>query len=225
MIRDASALSESLGYTFQDPKLFEAALTHRSATGRHNERLEYLGDAVLALVVAQALFDKLPRAREGELTRLRAALVKRDTLAEVATEIGLGDFLRLGPGELKSGGFRRDSILADALEAVIGAVFVEAGLDAAADCICRVFGARLDRLPDGETLKDPKTRLQEHLQGNSLPLPEYTVEHIHGEPHALTFTVRCRIDSLDVSEQGIANSRRRAEQEAARRVLGRISSG
>ena len=225
MIRDAAALHEALGYTFNDPKLLEAALTHRSAAGRHNERLEFLGDAVLALSIAQVLFESLPRAREGELTRLRAALVKRDTLAEIAAEIELGNYLRLGPGELKSGGFRRESILADALEALIGAIFVESGLDAADRCIRRLFGTRLESLPDGDALKDPKTRLQEHLQGCQLPLPEYVVEHVHGEPHALTFTVRCRVDALGLSEQGIASSRRRAEQEAARRALSRIASG
>jgi ribonuclease-3 len=166
---------DALGYECNDAALLEEALTHRSAGSSHNERLEFLGDAVLNFVVAKLVFDEFADADEGDLSRFRASLVSGETLAVIAAEIDLGSQLRLGSGELKSGGFRRKSILADALEALFGAVYLDGGFDAAARVIERLFVARLDRLPSAAELKDPKTRLQEALQARGLPLPSYAV--------------------------------------------------
>ena len=166
---------ERLQYEPRDLTLFRAALTHRSATGSNNERLEFLGDAVLNLLVAHALYRVFPQANEGDLSRLRARLVSREPLAEIAAELGLGEALQLGSGELKSGGFRRHSILADALEALCGAIFLDGGLDGVEPLIERLFGPRLAALPEPEALKDAKTRLQEYLQSRSLALPRYAV--------------------------------------------------
>lgn len=216
-------LREALGYEPRDMALFHAALTHRSASGPNNERLEFLGDAVLSLVVAQHLYRSFPSAAEGDLSRLRARIVSREPLAEVAAEIGLGDVLLLGSGELKSGGFRRQSILADALEAVCGALFLDGGLEAAGQVILKLLAPRIAALPDPAQLKDAKTRLQEFLQARSLSLPRYQVESIEGEAHAQTFHVSCEVTALGLRVQGGGSSRRRAEQEAAELMLREVA--
>jgi ribonuclease-3 len=210
---------ERLGHRFGDPSLLEAALTHRSAGRINYERLEFLGDSVLNFVVALALFRAFPAAPEGDLSRLRAALVSSPSLAAVAAELALGDQLRLGGGELKSGGFRRDSILADSLEALFGAVYLDGGLDAAQGVIERLLGPRLQDLPSAETLKDSKTRLQEALQSRGLALPRYALEEVGGEPHEQWFVASCEAAGLQLRATGRGSSRRRAEQEAAQRVL------
>jgi len=216
-------LRARLGYEPADAGLFVAALTHRSAGRPHNERLEFLGDAVLNLLVAEHLYRGFPAAAEGDLSRLRAWLVSAPPLAEIAAAIGLGEELRMGSGELKTGGFRRESILADALEAVIGAVYLDGGLAAAHGVVFRLFGERLSRLPDPQELKDPKTRLQEYLQSRGLQLPTYEVVRTEGEVHAQTFWVQCCAGALSLSATGQGLSRRRAEQEAAGLVLKAIS--
>jgi ribonuclease-3 len=212
-------LREQLGYDALDASLFEAALTHRSSGSRNNERLEFLGDAVLNLLVAEQLYQRFPSASEGDLSRLRSRVVSADPLAEVALALRMGDELRLGSGELKTGGFRRQSILADALEAVIGATYLDRGLEAAREVVARLFGARLADLSGAAELKDPKTRLQELLQARGLPLPGYVVESVEGEAHAQQFRVRCEVPALGLGRPGEGSSRRRAEQEAALRVL------
>lgn len=214
-----------LGYSFGDPALLEVALTHRSAGRANYERLEFLGDSVLNFVVAVLAFQHYPEASEGDLSRYRAALVSSRSLADVAAELELGDQLRLGGGELKSGGFRRGSILADSLEAVFGAIYLDGGLDSARDVIGRLFQTRLAQLPTAQDLKDPKTRLQEALQSRGLALPRYTMEEVSGEPHEQWFVASCVVASLEVSERGEGPSRRKAEQEAAQRVLAALEQG
>jgi ribonuclease-3 len=210
---------ERLGYEPRDLGLFRAALTHRSATGPNNERLEFLGDSVLNLLIARELYVAFPQATEGDLSRLRARLVSREPLAEIAAELNVGDILQLGSGELKSGGFRRQSILADALEALLGAIFLDSGLPAAEPVIVRLFARRIAALPEPEALKDAKTRLQEHLQSRGLALPRYAVSRVEGEDHAQRFTVSCEVAVLGLHTQGSGSSRRRAEQAAAERML------
>jgi len=216
---------KGLDYEFAHPDLLRLALTHRSRGNPNNERLEFLGDAVLNMVVAELLFRARPDVPEGDLSRLRARIVRERTLAEVARELELGDHVLLGPGELKSGGFLRDSILADAVEALIGAVFLDGGFEAARALIQRLMDGRIEALPDAETLKDPKTRLQELLQGRSLKLPEYAVTNECGADHDRSFTVVCRVEILDAPISATAGSRRKAEQAAARRALEMISKG
>ena len=213
-------MRERLNYEPRDEALFRAALTHRSAPGPNNERLEFLGDAVLNLAVARYLFEAFPQATEGDLSRLRARVVSAEPLAEVAAWLGVGEALQLGSGELKSGGFRRQSILADALEALCGALFLDGGLPAAETFIRRLLEPRIAALPAPETLKDPKTRLQEYLQSRGLALPTYSVVSVEGEPHEQIFEVSCRVSALAQVAQGRGSSRRRAEQEAAERILG-----
>ena len=216
----AKWLRDRLEIVPHEMALFEAAFTHRSAPGRiNNERLEFLGDAVLNLLAAELLYQRFPAASEGDLSRLRARLVSTAPLAEAAQSLGLGDELRLGSGELKTGGFRRESILADALEALIGAVYLDAGLEAARAVVARFCEPLIDTLPPPEDLKDPKTRLQELLQGRGLALPEYRVEQVSGEPHLQHFSVRCEVPELHIATAGEGSSRRRAEQDAAQRVL------
>ncbi len=210
---------ESFGHAFAQPALCHAAVTHRSAGAVHNERLEFLGDSVLNCSVARLLYDAHPEADEGALSRLRATLVSGETLAQIAGELGLGEHLRLGPGELKTGGFRRASILADALEALLGAIFLDSGFDAAAAAVARILGARMAELPAADSLKDPKTRLQEALQAHGLALPIYTLTAVAGDPHAQSFTVSCEVPVLGVSAVGEGGSRRRAEQLAAAKLL------
>ena len=215
---------EHLDYEPRDAALFAAALTHRSAAGPNNERLEFLGDAVVNLLIAHALYDAFPGADEGDLSRLRARLVSREPLAEVATGLGVGAMLQLGSGELRSGGFRRQSILADALEALFGAIFLDGGLGAAERVIRRLFAGRIAALPEPEALKDAKTRLQEYLQSRSLTLPRYVILGIEGEDHAQTFRVSCEVPGLALRVEGGGSSRRRAEQQAAARMLDAIAA-
>ncbi|MGI9246679.1 MAG: ribonuclease III [Steroidobacteraceae bacterium] len=214
-----------LGYRFSDPALLEAALTHRSASRINYERIEFLGDSVLNFVVALLTFRKFPQAPEGDLSRYRAALVSAPSLAAAAAALALGDQLRLGSGELKSGGFRRDSILADSLEAILGAVYLDGGLEPVGGVIERLLGHRLQELPAAETLKDPKTRLQEELQSRGLPLPRYALEEIGGEPHEQWFVASCEVAALAVHVTGRGSSRRRAEQEAAASALDALGRG
>jgi ribonuclease-3 len=211
-----------LGYEVRDVALFSAALTHRSAARAHNERLEFLGDAVLNMSIAEQLYRTHPQADEGDLSRLRAWLVSSPPLAAAAAQIGLGEVLRLGSGELKTGGFRRESILADALEALFGAVYLDAGLAEAQRVIYALLAERLAHLPETDALKDSKTRLQEHLQARGLPLPAYEVVRTEGEIHAQTFWVRCEVGALGLAATGQGLSRRRAEQEAAAVVLSEL---
>jgi len=211
-------LERRLGYVFADGALLERALSHRSTGAANNERLEFLGDALLGFEVADSLYRGQADADEGRLSRMRAHLVKRETLAEIARELELGDLLRLGPGELRSGGQTRDSILADALEAVIAAVYLDGGMSEAQGLVRRLLGQRLSE-PGAETRrKDAKTTLQEHLQALGKPLPRYEVESISGEPHAQRFRVRCST-VLAEDTLGEASSRRKAEQRAARAML------
>ena len=215
-------LRERLAYEPGDATLFEAALTHRSASGRNNERLEFLGDAVLNLVAADRLFRLHPTADEGDLSRLRARIVSAEPLAAIGQELGLGEVLQLGSGELKTGGFRRQSILADALEAVIGAIYLDRGLEAARRVVEPLLEPRIAAAPEPEALKDPKTRLQEWLQARALPLPHYAVEQVEGLQHEQQFRVRCEVDALGLASTGAGSSRRRAEQSAAERLLERL---
>ncbi len=219
MIKPASELSRRIGHSFTDEALFELALTHRSCGKKNNERLEFLGDSILNFVIADDLFERFPKAKEGELSRLRARMVKGVTLSEVARELGLGDYLRLGSGELKSGGYRRDSILADAVEAIIGAIYLDSNMDTARGFILSWFKERLEKLDLNESMKDSKTRLQEFLQSRRLALPEYELMNVEGEAHAQTFYIDCRVDGLKKVAKGIGNSRRQAEQEAAKNAL------
>jgi ribonuclease III len=212
-------VERTFGYTFVTPALCHAALTHRSAGAEHNERLEFLGDAILNCSVARMLYDTHPLADEGALSRLRASLVSGDTLAQIASDLGLGEHLRLGAGELKSGGFRRASILADALEAILGAIYLDSGFESVAAAVARIMQSRVLELPPADTLKDPKTRLQEVLQARGLALPAYTLTGIGGDPHSQSFTVTCEVGSFGISAVGEGASRRRAEQSAAAKVL------
>ncbi len=212
-------VERSFGYVFVQPALCYAAVTHRSAGADHNERLEFLGDSILNCSVARLLYDAHAQADEGALSRLRATLVSGETLAKIAAELGLGEHLRLGPGELKTGGFRRASILADALEAILGAIFLDSGFDAAAAAAARILGPRLAELPAADMLKDPKTRLQEALQAHGIALPIYTLTAVAGDPHVQSFAVTCEVSVLGLSAAGKGASRRRAEQLAAAKLL------
>jgi ribonuclease-3 len=218
-------LAKSLGYQFDDPNLLKQALTHCSAGNRNNERLEFLGDALLGCVIAAELFERHPKAREGELSRLRASLVRRESLADLAQGLEIGRYLRLGAGERKSGGHNRNSILADALEAVFGAIYLDGGFAACRQSILGLFSDKLAAVADPETLKDAKTRLQEHLQSLQMALPEYTVIEVIGEAHAQSFRVQCALgDSPLAPTQGSARSRRQAEQKAAGRMLEQLEN-
>jgi len=216
---------EQLAHEPRDPALFRAALTHRSAAGANNERLEFLGDAVVNFLIAHALYRAYPKASEGDLSRLRARLVSREPLAEIAASLKVGAALQLGSGELKSGGFRRQSILADALEALIGAIYLDAGLAAVEPLIERLFAPRIAALPELQALKDAKTRLQEYLQSRALALPLYAVEAIEGEDHAQRFRVICEVAALGLKAHGEGTSRQRAEQQAAERMLETLGAG
>ena len=215
----AATLQRSLGYHFRDQQLLDLALTHRSAGGRNNERLEFLGDSILNHVIAEALFERFPSAREGELSRMRASLVKGDTLAEVARELNLGDSLILGSGERKSGGHRRGSILADALEAVVGAILLDADVPQCRERLLCWFESRLEALSQVKVEKDAKTRLQEYLQGRRSPLPDYQLLDVQGEAHQQLFRVACRLDQPPMLAEGTGSSRQRAEQAAASEAL------
>ena len=216
--------TDPFGHRFADPGLLSRALTHRSAGAPHNERLEFLGDALLGLVVAEVLFQRWPRADEGALTRARAELVRESTLARIARRLDIGPLLKLGPGEMKSGGHRRDSILADALEAVIAAIYIDAGLDACRSALLGWLEPELGELVVGKVGKDPKTRLQEWLQGRQHPLPAYELLGEAGSDHDKTFHVRCVLAAPALSAEGEGGSRRAAEQQAAEAVLGMLEN-
>lgn len=217
-----SRLEKALGHVFRDRALLERALTHRSAGGGHYERLEFLGDALLNFVIGEAAYMGWPKAAEGDLSRWRSSLVCEDTLAELGRRLNLGDQLRLGSGELKSGGFRRESILADALEAVFGAVYLDAGFEPARAVVLRQFQPLLDAPPEPDSLKDSKTRLQEALQAVPRPLPEYVVLSEHGPPHRRVFRVRCRLLDSGLETEAGGSSRKQAEQDAARLMLEKL---
>jgi ribonuclease-3 len=217
--RELASLEEQLGYHFKDATLLRTALTHRSAASRNNERMEFLGDAVLGYLISSELYQRFPTATEGALSRLRAGLVKGDTLADIATQLQFGEYLILGSGELKSGGFRRRSILSDAFEAVIGAIYLDSDIDTVRQRILPFFKPRLDQCDPAAVKKDAKTRLQEYLQSRGHALPEYSVHSISGEAHNQTFEVECRLAELDIISSGQGSSRRKAEQQAAKKAL------
>jgi ribonuclease-3 len=207
--------TESLGYAFRRPELLRQALTHRSFGVDHNERLEFIGDSILNCAIALALYRRFPQVSEGELSRIRASLVNKDTLCRLARTLDLGNAIRLGEGELRSGGAARPSILADALEALLGAIFLDGGFDAADAAIGRIYDPEIAGIDPSGLAKDPKTRLQEWLQGRKLAVPDYEVAAVRGEAHVQTFDVVCRIPALDVVATGSGPSRRAAEQAAA----------
>jgi ribonuclease-3 len=215
-------LKNSLNYEFNDARLLELSLTHRSAPGDNNERLEFLGDAVLDFVISEVVFRTHPLAPEGDLSRLRASLVNDAMLAEIAADLGLGEHLTLGSGERKTGGHRRDSILADALEAIFGAVYLDAGFDAARKVIERTFGERLQHFPAVDELRDPKTRLQEWLQARQMGLPVYELVNVTGKAHQQTFEVSCNVAKIKAVTSGTGTTRRNAEQQSAEGMLAKL---
>lgn len=216
-------LQRKINYSFKDVSLLENALTHRSKGSKNNERLEFLGDAILGFIVAEILYSKFDQASEGQLSRFRASLVKKETLAALARDLSLGDYLLLGSGELKSGGFRRDSILADAMEAILGAMYLDGGIDQTRLLIEHCLKDRLSSLSleDADT-KDPKTCLQEYLQGRRLALPKYEVVATSGDEHNQSFEVSCLVAGLGEPVKGSGTSRRRAEQAAAQKAIDRL---
>jgi ribonuclease-3 len=224
--KSTGLLEKLLGHQFADRTLLQQALTHRSAGNRNNERLEFLGDAILGAVIAEELFRRHPKASEGKLSRLRSRLVRRESLRDIARALDIGQYLILGAGERRSGGHRRDSILSDAVEALLGAIYLEGGFGACKVCILSLFEAKLDALPDVVFLKDAKTRLQEYLQSRQLALPEYAVTTRSGEAHAQFFKVACTVRGLDATPtSGEGGSRRQAEQQAAERMLAQLGAG
>ena len=222
-VRNYPKLFKRLGYTFADTELFEHALTHRSVSGRHNnERLEFLGDAILGMIIAEDLYQRFETAKEGELTRLRSRIVRGKTLAEIGKELELGEFLKLGGGELKSGGHRRESTLSDTVEAIIGAVYLEAGLEPCRAMVLGLFSSRLEALDLTNLQKDPKTRLQEFLQSRKCPVPDYQIISTTGEAHDQTFEIECLVEGLPKKLKGVGTSRRAAEQQAAAKALAKL---
>lgn len=219
MNTDYGSLEQRINHTFADPALLELALTHRSYQKISNERLEFLGDSILGMLISHMLYQRFPTASEGDLSQLRSALVKGEALAALAVEFDLGKYLRLGAGELKSGGPRRASILADALEAVIGAIYLDGGVAACGDCVQLWFAERLEKLSVGELNKDAKTRLQEYLQKYGRELPLYEVVEISGEQHARAFTVQCSLLDADYRTKAEAGTRKKAERKAAQKLL------
>lgn len=216
-------LYQRLSYEFKNPNYVKQALTHRSVGSQNYERFEFLGDSILSFVISQELFRRFPSHSEGDLSRLRAFLVKGDMLADIAKELGLGDFLILGQGELKSGGFRRASILADALEAVFAAIYLDSGIEAAKQVILKLYQSRLDDSRLISCLKDAKTQLQEYLQAKKQSLPEYVLTKIEGEEHDQVFFITCSVASLKLKAQGQGPNRRKAEQIAAQAVLDQLN--
>lgn len=214
-----SSLTKAIGYHFADEALLLNAVTHRSHSSPHNERLEFLGDGVLNFAVAAELYRRYPDLPEGQLSRLRAHLVRQESLHKLAQDLRLGEFLRLGEGEMKSGGHQRPSILADALEAIFGAIYLDGGFEAAHQAIHRLYAGMFDELLPGQSMKDAKTRLQEWLQGRKKSLPRYVVLETTGAAHSQQFRVACEIDSFGVRTVGEGGSRRLAEQEAAENAL------
>lgn len=217
-------LIKLLEYSFKDNNLLKEALTHRSASSKNNERLEFLGDSILNFVIAAELFMRYPDSAEGDLSRLRASLVKKDGLVLIARDLNLGEYLTLGSGEMKSGGHRRDSIQADAVEAIFGAVYLDAGFDSCRQLILRLYQQQLDNAPDPATLKDPKTCLQELLQGRKLAIPKYEVLDVSGKAHQQTFVISCFIDEFSIVTEGKASSRRKAEQKAALKAIEKLEA-
>ena len=215
-------LCRTINYNFANNALLKQALTHCSASSKNNERLEFLGDSILNMVIAEAIYHKFPQESEGKLSRLRASLVKGDTLADIALEIELGDYLYLGQGELKSGGFRRSSILADALEAVFAAILLDKDIQACKEVILALYESRLNAEDLLDSLKDPKTQLQEYLQSTKSPLPKYTVTQIIENQHDQIFYITCSIPDSNISGHGEGSNRRKAEQIAAREVLAKL---
>jgi ribonuclease-3 len=218
----SNRIEQRLDHPFSDSSLLQTALTHRSHSAPHNERLEFLGDSILNCVIARQLFERFPDVPEGDLSRLRANLVRQDSLHQLALSLSLCEFIRLGEGELKSGGSQRPSILADALEALFGAIWLDAGFDAASAVIVRLYGDMLADIAPGQPMKDAKTRLQEHLQAKRLPLPKYSLTGTSGEAHVQHFRIACEIDTLHIRTEGNGGSRRAAEQMAAARALERM---
>ena len=219
---ELQSLCQALGHVFAEQDLLAEALRHRSMRGKNNERLEFLGDSLVNCIIAAALFAQFPSAKEGQLSRLRAHLVRGETLAELAHEFHLGDHLTLGAGESKSGGRHRQSLLADALEAVVAAIYLDAGFDTTQSCVLAWFASRLANISLDAPLKDPKTCLQEYLQAKHLPLPEYHIHTISGADHAQEFAVRCEVPGLAIRTQGQGSSRRKAEQAAAAAFLEKL---
>ncbi|MDO3386482.1 ribonuclease III [Gilvimarinus sp. SDUM040013] len=217
-----SRLQSKLNYEFKDSTLFTLALSHRSVGATNNERLEFLGDSILNFIIARALFDQFEAAREGQLSRLRAQMVKGETLAELAKEFDLGPCLKLGEGEMKSGGQRRDSILADAVEAIIGAIYIDSDFNTCRQCVLQWYKTRLAKLSLKSPAKDAKTSLQEFLQSRKEPLPDYRVVDIEGDAHAQTFTVECHVSLLHEPETATASSRRVAEKKSAAQALQKL---
>lgn len=215
-------LEKALGYAFRQRDLLSQALTHRSHSSPHNERLEFLGDSVLNCTVATLLYQRFPALKEGELSRLRANLVRQETLAEIAVKLALGDVLRLGEGELKSGGFRRPSILADALEAIFGAIYLDGGFAAAGVTIETLYQQRIEQIDPHNAGKDAKTALQEFLQARRLPVPQYNLLATRGDAHAQEFEVSCVVPAVDLMVTGCGVSRRGAEQQAAQAALEKL---
>jgi ribonuclease-3 len=213
-------LQSTLDYQFKQEELLKQALTHRSfCRGANNERLEFLGDSVLSLVISHNIYEQQPNASEGDLSRIRASLVNEAALARVARDINLGDYVLLGGGELKSGGFRRESILSDTMEAILGAIYLDSNFTQVQNSILYLYRVYLQNLPSQSSLKDPKTRLQEYLQSEKIEIPEYAVVKIIGKSHDQTFTLTCRILSLNIETSGIGSSRKKAEQDAAIKAL------
>lgn len=222
MTTNLDNLCRKLDYRFSDSDLLQQALTHRSVGSHNNERLEFLGDSILSFVISADLYQRFPNIDEGRLSRIRASLVKGETLAQMAMELTLGDFLYLGSGELKSGGFRRESILADAMESIFGAVYLDADIATAERFILRLFASRLQKLDPAVALKDPKTRLQEYLQSQQQALPVYEVVDVRGKSHNQHFTISCIIEVLSKPVLAEGTSRRKAEQNAAEEVLRKL---
>ena len=212
-------LQRKLGYKFNQHDLLIQALTHRSANSKHNERLEFLGDSILSFVIANDLYHRFPKVDEGDMSRMRATLVRGNTLAEIAREFELGECLRLGPGELKSGGFRRETILAHTVGGMIGGIFLDSDIPKIEKIILDWYQTRLNEISPGDNQKDPKTRLQEYLQGRHLPLPNYIVVQVKGEAHDQEFTIHCQVSGIEQPINGVGSSRRKAEQAAAEQAL------
>jgi ribonuclease-3 len=222
LTQEPGKLASKLGLSFKNPALVKRALTHRSAEADNNERLEFLGDAVLGFVIAECLYEKFATADEGVLSRLRATLVNQTALANIARKLNLGDFLILGSGELKSGGYRRDSILSDALEALIGALLVDQGMEVCRRWILNLFAEQIDSLSVTDWRKDPKTRLQESMQARGLELPVYILKSVVGQPHDQSFFVECRVSLTSETCEGVGSSRKKAEQQAAEKMLAKL---
>lgn len=219
MTHKLSNFLKKLGYTFKKPELLEAALTHCSVPGGNNERLEFFGDSIINFLIAEHLYEKFPKAKEGDLSCMRASFVRGDTLALIAKELDLGEYLRLGPGEYRSGGQRRASILADSLEALIAAIYLDGGLDKVRQTILPWFASRVEDADILKKAKDPKTRLQEFLQAHKYALPKYTILAVEGTAHQQLFHLTCTVEGLQQTSQGVGTSRRRAEQDAAAKLL------